>query len=194
MIPQEERGVAMSIWSFGPLWGPVLGPIAGGFLTQSIGWRWIFWVITIAVCNPMQRHQKESLTDIRQSGAVALTAAMFMRETYAPVLLGRKAKKLRKNTGDFSLKVEPVSSTPVSTSELFWRTITRPSKLILFSPIILSLGIYVGIVYGYLYLMLTTFTEVYEQKYGFGPGIVGLTYLGVRQKYALLLAGSSNVL
>ena len=39
----------MSIWSLGPLMGPVIGPIAGGFLSQSKGWRWVFWVITIGV-------------------------------------------------------------------------------------------------------------------------------------------------
>ena len=102
-----------------------------------------------------------------------------MRETYAPIILERKAKKLRKNTGDLSLKVEPASSTPVSVGELFWRTITRPSKMILFSPIILSLGVYTGIVFAYLYLLLVTFTEVYLQKYNFGLGVTGLTYLGM---------------
>ncbi|CAG8955438.1 hypothetical protein HYFRA_00010304 [Hymenoscyphus fraxineus] len=161
MIVQEERGLALSVSAFGSLWGPVLGPVAGGFVTQSLGWRWVFWIITIA------------------SGTIALITAIIMRETYAPLLLERKASKLRKSTGNTSLKVEPASSTPISATELFWRTVTRPSKMILFSPIILSLGIYTGIVFAYLYLMLVTFIEVYEQKYGFGIGITGLTYLGL---------------
>ena len=33
----------------GPLLGPVVGPIAGGLLGQHVGWRWIFWVLTIVV-------------------------------------------------------------------------------------------------------------------------------------------------
>lgn len=45
----EERGAAMSIYSMGPLMGPVVGPIAGGYLAEAAGWRWIFWVISIAV-------------------------------------------------------------------------------------------------------------------------------------------------
>lgn len=102
-----------------------------------------------------------------------------MRETYAPVLLERKAKTLRKTTGNLSLVVERPASAPSSASELFWRTITRPSKMILFSPIILSLGVYTGIVFAYLYLMLVTFTEIYEQKYGFSIGVTGLMYLGM---------------
>jgi len=46
---QQQRGVAMSVFIAGPLLGPVVGPIAGGFLTEDTGWRWVFWVITIAV-------------------------------------------------------------------------------------------------------------------------------------------------
>ena len=38
---------------------------------------------------------------------------------------------------------------------------------------------FMAIVYGYLYLLFTTITEVFEGQYGFSPGIVGLTYLGL---------------
>jgi multidrug resistance protein len=48
MFKVEERGAAIAIWSMGPLLGPVIGPVAGGFLAQRAGWRWVFWVITIA--------------------------------------------------------------------------------------------------------------------------------------------------
>lgn len=46
-----ERGRALSVYSLGPVVGPAIGPIAGGFLSESEGWRWIFWVLTIAVRN-----------------------------------------------------------------------------------------------------------------------------------------------
>ena len=46
---QQQRGTAVSIFTIGPLKGPVIGPVAGGFLTEDAGWRWVFWVITIAV-------------------------------------------------------------------------------------------------------------------------------------------------
>jgi multidrug resistance protein len=49
LITQEKRGGAIAIWAMGPLMGPVIGPISGGYLAQSLGWRWVFWVITIAV-------------------------------------------------------------------------------------------------------------------------------------------------
>jgi multidrug resistance protein len=49
MFPVEERGKAMAIWAMGPMLGPCIGPIAGGFIVESIGWRWVYWVIAIAV-------------------------------------------------------------------------------------------------------------------------------------------------
>jgi multidrug resistance protein len=50
MIPVEGRGKAMAIWAMGPLIGPVVGPLGGGFLTQAKGWRWVFWLLAILVC------------------------------------------------------------------------------------------------------------------------------------------------
>ena len=49
LFVQSERGAAMAIWAMGPLMGPVIGPVAGGFLSQAKGWRWVFWVIAMAV-------------------------------------------------------------------------------------------------------------------------------------------------
>lgn len=49
MIAQEHRGKIIVIWALGPLLGPVIGPVAGGFLSQGAGWRWVFWLISIAV-------------------------------------------------------------------------------------------------------------------------------------------------
>lgn len=49
MIRQEKRGGAIAIWALGPLLGPVIGPVAGGFVSQSLGWRWVFWILAIVV-------------------------------------------------------------------------------------------------------------------------------------------------
>jgi multidrug resistance protein len=49
VFDQKSRGAAMALFALGPLLGPVIGPVAGGFLSQAEGWRWVFWVLTIAV-------------------------------------------------------------------------------------------------------------------------------------------------
>ena len=50
MMPVQKRGGAMAIWAIGPLIGPVAGPVAGGYLVQAKGWRWVFWLLAIMVC------------------------------------------------------------------------------------------------------------------------------------------------
>lgn len=49
LMVQERRGVAMALYTLGPLIGPVIGPVAGGYCGESLGWRWVFWSIAIAV-------------------------------------------------------------------------------------------------------------------------------------------------
>lgn len=51
LFAKEERGRAISIWTFGPLLGPTLGPVAGGFLSEARGWRFVFWVNALGVCS-----------------------------------------------------------------------------------------------------------------------------------------------
>ena len=49
VFPAEKRGRAMSMWSVGPLLGPCIGPLAGGYLIQAAGWRWVYWLVVILV-------------------------------------------------------------------------------------------------------------------------------------------------
>jgi MFS family permease len=39
----------MGLFSLGPVFGPCLGPIADGFIAESVGWRWTFRVLVILV-------------------------------------------------------------------------------------------------------------------------------------------------
>ncbi|CAG8505488.1 11224_t:CDS:2 [Diversispora eburnea] len=41
------HGTSYGIFYIGPLIGPLIGPIIGGFVTFFLGWRWIFWILTI---------------------------------------------------------------------------------------------------------------------------------------------------
>jgi len=102
---------------------------------------------------------------------------MFLRETYAPVVLEQKARRLRKTTGNTNLRSKLQS--PLTPAALFKLSIIRPIRMLIFSPIVLALSTYMAVVYGYLYLLFTTITEVYEKQYHFSQGSVGLTFLGI---------------
>ncbi|KAH8706039.1 major facilitator superfamily transporter [Talaromyces proteolyticus] len=153
----KQRGTAMSIWSLGPLLGPSVGPVIGGFLSQSKGWRWIFWLLAII------------------AGVIAIISLVVLRESHAPTLLKRKANRLRTESGNMDLRSKLDSQ--LSPKELFLRAIVRPCKMLVFSPVCLILSIYSAFVYAMIYFMFSTFSFIFEDHYGFGQGTVGLVFL-----------------
>lgn len=40
----EERGSAMALFGVSVMVGPVLGPVIGGWLTENVSWRWVFYI------------------------------------------------------------------------------------------------------------------------------------------------------
>ncbi|RHZ53904.1 MFS transporter [Aspergillus thermomutatus] len=157
-IPQE-RGKVLAAWTMGPLLGPVLGPVMGSFLSAAKGWRWVFWLLTIV------------------SGAMACIFLLLLRETSSVVILRNITKRRRKETGNPALRSR--LDADLSARLSFQRAIVRPLKLLLLSPIVALMATLAAIVYGYLYLLFTTFTPVFEDTYNFSSNIVGLTYLGL---------------
>lgn len=107
---------------------------------------------------------------------------LLVRETYAPRLLHQKAKRLQKETGRSMRGKFDKGETP---SKAITKAILRPTKLLMKSPIVGLLSLYVAIVYSYMYLLFTTFTDVFESHYGFNSGEAGLSYLGLGVGFCL---------
>nr|A0A8K1AW52.1 RecName: Full=MFS-type transporter tndD; AltName: Full=Talaronoid C biosynthesis cluster protein D [Aspergillus flavipes]QVR97763.1 TndD [Aspergillus flavipes] len=158
LIVQEKRGGVIAIYALGPLLGPVIGPVAGGYLAAARGWRWVFWVLAIV------------------GGGCTLASFLFLRETYPMVLLKRKTQRLIQETGNTHLRSK--NDNGMSTRQRFVQAIVRPSRILFRSPIVAASSVYVGIVYGYQYLMFSTFTYVFEDQYAFPTSSAGLTFLG----------------
>lgn len=161
MFIQEERGLALAIVGLPPLLGPVAGPVLGGFLTQAEGWRWAFWLSAIT------------------GGLCEICFLAFFRETYGPRILQARARRLRKETGNSKFHSKYDSNASVTGSYILRHSLIRPGQMLVRSPIVLLFAIYVSVVYGFLYILLTTITEVFEATYGFSQGKAGLAYLGL---------------
>ena len=159
MIVQEKRGAAMASFSIGPLLGPIIGPVVGGVVTDALGWRWVFWIIAI------------------MSGVLSLVFFFASEETYAPVILARKTKKLQKETGNDRLRSKLDAG--LSSADYFKRGILRPFKMLAFSPICIICGVYVGLAYAYLYILFTSLTPLFMRIYHFNTINAGLTFLGL---------------
>lgn len=100
-----------------------------------------------------------------------------MSETSAPIILERKARKLRAATGNDKLRSRLDSG--LGTQELFRFSIVRPAKMLTRSTICFAMSLYVAITYTYLYILFTTFTSVFTGQYHWHGGITGLSFLGL---------------
>ncbi|KAH7313949.1 major facilitator superfamily domain-containing protein [Stachybotrys elegans] len=159
LVPPERRGAFMAGFAVGPLLGPVVGPIIAGFLTSAMGWRWNFWLMVIV------------------AGVVTVGLFIFGTETYAPILLQRKVDRLKEATGNENLRHELDDGlTPWGKIK---RGIVRPAKLLFLTPIGLVFALHLAVVYGYIYLMFSSVTQVFSQQYGIRGSLSGLVFLGM---------------
>lgn len=81
-----SRGIAIDVFVATGFIGPVIGPIAGNFITySSLGWRWTMWITAIFAYT------------------FGIFAFFALPETYAPVLLTAKAARLRHETKNWAI-------------------------------------------------------------------------------------------
>lgn len=155
----EQRGHSLAISTFIPLLGTAIGPIIGGVITQNIGWRWLFWIVSIF------------------SGLITITRIFLFKEPYAAVILARKAKALRKS-GAHECYAEHERS-----SQTLWQklkiTLTRPMRLLFTQPTLQVMSIFKAYNFGINYIMFSTFAELWTQRYGQAVLQSGLNYVAL---------------
>jgi MFS family permease len=160
--PPSQRGKSLSLYLLVPLTGGAVGPILGGFIVEYSTWRWMFWATTVF------------------QGSLGLFSIGLFHESYAPVLLRRRAAKLRKETGD--PRYHAATEMRESGRSALWkvcRSLTRPLRLLAFHPIIQIQAILAGINYGLLYFALASFSALHVSAYGESVSISGLHYIAI---------------
>ncbi|EAT88105.2 hypothetical protein SNOG_04345 [Parastagonospora nodorum SN15] len=158
-VPSERAGV-FGWYLLGPLLGPTLGPLFGGIIVQRLGWRWVFWVMTI-VCF-----------------VNTLAGYFFLRESYAPEILKRKKAKYEEEASDMEgtkYSYEGEDERPFK--QRIAQSLTRPPKIFA-QPIVATMAVYQALIFGTTYSIYTNMQPIYQDLYGFDTEKVGLLYLG----------------
>ncbi|RYP36920.1 hypothetical protein DL767_003168 [Monosporascus sp. MG133] len=158
VVAIERRGLALSLYMFGPILGPSVGPLVGGFLTDTLGWRWIFWVLAVAY------------------GCMTVVQISAMSETYPASILARRTKRMRKATGNPALR--SALDNGLSGRQVLARAVIRPAKMTVKSPVSAALSLASAYVNGVVFLLLTTAPALLRGAYGFSPRAVGLAFVG----------------
>ena len=60
-----------------------------------------------------------------------------------------------------------------------YSSLVRPAMILISSPIVLIISLYTSLVFGIMYLLFTTFTDLFKGQYGFSTSMSGLAYLGL---------------
>lgn len=100
-----------------------------------------------------------------------------MRETCATTILKKKAKRLRRETGNPKLVAVGDQQLPVST--LIVAALLRPTKILVLSPVVALTSLFVAVNFGVIMLLFATFPTVFEAEYHWRVSFTGLAYIGV---------------
>lgn len=156
--PPDKRGVAIVGYAMAVVGGPVLGPIVGGACVQSyLRWRWT-----------------EYLTGILMLFVLTLDV-LLLDESYPPMLLVYKARRLRIETGNWALHAKH-EEWDVNLRELGNKYLVRPFQL-LTTPICFLVALYASFVYGILYANLAAFPIEFQEERGWNLVVGALPFL-----------------
>ncbi|MCJ1290234.1 hypothetical protein MMC34_001770 [Xylographa carneopallida] len=159
----SQRGQAFALMSFIPLLGSAIGPILGGIITEHVGWHWLFWAV--------------SLFDL----CVVLLGSVVLHESYRPIILARKAARLRARTSrpyytDFA-------NTAPGTK--LYAALTRPVRLLWTQPALQLVSLFLALNFGILYITLSTFAALFTTQYDQSAATSGLHYIALVAGYTL---------
>jgi MFS family permease len=139
----------MLLFAAAPFLGPVIGPIAGGFIGMSNGgWQWVMGFLAVF------------------SGAIWIIGSLLIPETYAPVLLRRRAERLSKLSDKIYRSKIDIEQGKISLKESFKVSLSRRWILLFRGPIVFLLSLYMAVLYGTLYMMFGAFPIVYQESRG----------------------------
>ncbi|OUT23972.1 hypothetical protein CAS74_000348 [Pichia kudriavzevii] len=160
MFPTETRGKAIAYFAAAPYGGPVIGPLVGGFISRYDGRiSLIFWV------------------NFAFAGLMWLVGSLIP-ETYAPVILKKKAKRLRKETGNEKIMTEQEAA-GLSLKELVQTCLYRPLKFAITEPVLDLMCFYVCLIYSLLYAFFFAYPVVFGELYNYGDDLVGLVLIPI---------------
>ncbi|KAL8897843.1 MAG: hypothetical protein Q9207_006997 [Kuettlingeria erythrocarpa] len=157
----KARGTAVTFYAVCVVGGPTLGPVIGSSLTASyLGWRWTEYIEAIWVF------------------VMFVIGCCALPELYPPVLLKKKAIRLRRTTGNDAYW-HPHEEVKLDFRSIVTKQISRPLLMLFTEPMVTCITLYASFVYGLLYLTLEVFPIVFAEIRGYKLVISTLPFLGL---------------
>ncbi|OAA59950.1 Major facilitator superfamily transporter [Cordyceps fumosorosea ARSEF 2679] len=150
----EQRGTAMSMIMFAPLLGSSIGPAFSGAAIEVLSWR-----VVILACA------------VLAALCYSISFVCF-RETYAPVILRRRAAKL------LAAGPAPDTDKPATghSYKSLWLSIARPAIVLASSGVLMAISFYIAIMFSHFYVAAITMPRIIEDIYHLSPTAAGLSF------------------
>ncbi|TID15304.1 MFS general substrate transporter [Venturia nashicola] len=165
-----ERSFPMSLYGMTSVVGIALGPFIGGAIQRNLDWRWIYYI------------------QIALNGGFLPIFWLLLKETRGDVLLRKRAKKMREEEGRNAWAQSELSGETLK--KRVKTSVTRPMKMLVTEPVVISFTLWVSFAWGILYNFSTFQTSLIQLALSAGA-IIGLI-LNPIQDHLYLHSASRN--
>lgn len=160
MFPAQTRGKAIAFFAYAPYCGPVFGPLVNGFIAVSTRrMDLIFWV------------------NMAFAGVMWIIVSCIP-ETYAPVILKKRAKRMRLELSNPKIMTEQEAQ-GMSVQELVRACFLRPLYFAVTEPVLDLMCFYVCLIYSLLYAFFFAYPVIFGELYGYKDNIIGLMFIPI---------------
>lgn len=158
-----EKGIPMAIFSSVLFIGPAMGPLVGGAIASATnayhGWKYIYWTLFAFI-------------------GITWIVTLFTGETLASTILVKRAKKLRKETGNSEYQTLHERNAKGFKTVLVI-SLLRPLEMLVREPILIFFSLYLCLVYALLYLMFFAYPIIFVEGHGFNALQTGLCFISI---------------
>lgn len=152
---------AISIWAIGAVAGPVLAPVIAGWAAMNVDWRLPYWLF------------------VAMSGIGLVITLVMLPETLPANILYRRAKRLRKLTGDDRLRSQgELNQAAMKPLDFAIDAFYMPIRISL-EPIVLYSSVLLGLVYAIFYAAFEAVPIIFGEIHHFNLGQQQLPFLGL---------------
>lgn len=178
-ITSGERGQYIGLTVLPIVLAPSLGPVLGGILSQYLGWRWIFWFLTILAAVAlilMLLFFPETCRKIVGDGSLRPHPAY---KTLWQVIKDAHRRRQEQNSKDPDALQHITTATSSQSRPKLTIKFGNPlnSIMLLLEPLLGLLLGYSAIVFAGFYAIATVMPSEFSRMYGFDDIKVGLMYL-----------------
>ena len=160
MYTPDHRAIPMACFAFIAILGTVGAPIYAGFIDQALGWRWLEGI--------------QGLANI----PLGIVIIICLPETRGSVCLTKRAKAIRKATGDERFVTNNDIEAP-GIKHMLHNSSVKAVKMLFTEPVVFAFGLWISFAWFLTFLFLSVIPITFQEKRGWNEGVSGLPYISL---------------